>query len=240
MEYTGFAIPSNYSDDDEIYQFPLDYTNYDSSTYAVSFTLSTLLSLSQSGYRINEVDGYGTVITPYGTFSCLKVKTTLVETDSLTINGIALPPVTRTTRQNKWLSTAEKIPVFEVDGNVLFGSFVPTYARYRDNYLIPAGIDGVTYTEPGMVIYPNPTSSSLTVCLPSAQNGSAEFDNYDELIITDATGKTVYQKEFLNLGHSCSDGNRYQSIQTSNLPSGIYFLRLRTPDGFYSSKFIKE
>ncbi len=225
LEFGGVPIPSNYTDDDEIYQFPLQYNDFDSSTYAVSFTLSNILNMDASGYRINEVEGYGSVITPYGTFSCLKVKTTLVETDLITINAIPLPPITRTTRQYKWLTTSEKIPVFEVAGTVFAGNFIPTYARYRDNYNIPVGFNEFS-DQKHIIIYPNPASQNISL-------SGLQFIADDEIVITDVTGKKFYQTTVLKSA-------TIFSIATGDFPKGIYFLTLRKSGSFYSDTFIKE
>jgi PKD repeat protein len=134
LTFNGFPIPSDYSDPDEVYQFPLEYGDRDSSTFKVSFQLATFISLTQKGYRINEVTGYGTVITPYGSFSCLQVKTTIPEIDTIG-SGTFKFPFPRTTVQYKFLSTAERIPVLEVSGSLTGGTFTPQLIRYRDKYL---------------------------------------------------------------------------------------------------------
>lgn len=134
LSFNGFPIPSDYSDPDEIYQFPLNYGDRDSSTFKVSFQLATFISLSQKGYRINEVTGHGTVVTPYGSFSCLQVKTLVSEIDTIG-SGTFKFPFPRTTVQYKFLSTAERIPILEVSGSQTGTTFTPQYIRYRDKYL---------------------------------------------------------------------------------------------------------
>ncbi|MEY3983528.1 MAG: hypothetical protein RL160_1085 [Bacteroidota bacterium] len=134
LTFSGFPIPSDYSDPDEVYQFPLEYGDRDSSTFKVSFQLATFISLTQKGYRINEVTGYGTVITPYGSFSCLQVKTTIPEIDTIG-SGTFKFPFPRTTVQYKFLSTAERIPILEVSGSLTGNTFTPQFIRYRDKYL---------------------------------------------------------------------------------------------------------
>ena len=134
LTFSGFPIPSDYSDPDEVYQFPLNYGDRDSSTFKVSFQLATFISLTQKGYRINEVTGYGTVVTPYGSFSCLQVKTTIPEIDTIG-SGTFKFPFPRTTVQYKFLSTAERIPILEVSGSLTGTTFTPQFIRYRDKYL---------------------------------------------------------------------------------------------------------
>ncbi len=226
LEFTGIPIPSNYSDDDEIYQFPLHFNDYDSSTFAVSFSLTTLLDLNSAGYRINEVEGYGTVITPYGTFNCLKVKSTIVQTDTITISSFPLPPITRVTREYKWLTTTEKIPVFEISGSVFGGNFLPTTARYRDNFIVSLGNNELGFDQNQLKIYPNPASQKITI-------SGIDLNLNDQLLISDITGKVFYQttiKQQLN----------NLTVEMPELANGIYFLNIRNANGNQVKKFIKE
>lgn len=132
-----------YSDKDEIYKFPLNYNDYDSTTFKVTTPLGISFlnvgSFTQKGYRINKVEGWGKISTPYkSNLDCIKIKSVVNEIDSL---KIAIPsqqpitvgfPVTRI--EYKWLSTTEKIPVLEVSGTQIGNTFTPTLIRYRDNY----------------------------------------------------------------------------------------------------------
>ena len=158
LSYQGIPIPSNYSDDDEIYQFPLNYTDHDSSTFEVSFDLSTTLQLFQKGYRISDVDGWGTVITPHGTYNCLRIVSSIYEHDSLVFNGFSLPGFDRVSREIKWLSTNEKIPVVEVDGAVFNGTFNPNTLRYRDSWIqCLATTPAIAFTADHTTGYPSET-----------------------------------------------------------------------------------
>lgn len=147
---TGFTLsvlplPAGgiYSDFDEIYQLPLNYNDFDSSTFQVTTPLGNQLfqlgTFKQKGYRLNKVEGWGTITTPYGNnISCLKIKSTVVETDSLKISTPAFNvgfPANRV--EYKWLSTTEKIPVLEVVGIEIGGVFTPNQIRYRDRFRAP-------------------------------------------------------------------------------------------------------
>lgn len=133
--YQGLPISALYTDDDEIYQFPLEYEDIDLSTFSVSLTIPSLAGYSQYGTRKNEVDGWGNVITPYGNISCLRIKTTVIQTDSLVLENVPIPlKFSTTTVSYKWLSIDERIPVLEVSGNLVNDVFAPTTIRFRDNY----------------------------------------------------------------------------------------------------------
>ncbi|MCC6818466.1 MAG: T9SS type A sorting domain-containing protein [Bacteroidia bacterium] len=148
---TGFTlsvlpIPAGglYSDPDEIYTFPLNYNDKDSTTFSVTTPLGNqfiqLGTLKQKGYRLNTVEGWGTITTPYGSnINCLKIKSVIVEIDSLKVSTPPLNIGFPTTRvEYKWLSTTEKIPILEVVGTEASGNFTPTQIRYRDNFRNPS------------------------------------------------------------------------------------------------------
>ena len=149
---TGFtlsAIPfpagGVYSDKDEIYTFPLKYNDQDSTTFEVTTPLGNALfklgTFKQKGYRINTVEGWGTITTPYGnTISCLKIKSRIVEIDSIKITTPATNLGFQANRvEYRWLSTTEKIPVLEVTGTTTNGTFTPNSIRYRDTYKATSG-----------------------------------------------------------------------------------------------------
>lgn len=133
---SGFPLAANYSDDDEIYQFPLNYNDKDTSTFKFNLTIpGGLFSVISTGKRINLVDGYGTVKTPYKEYTdALRVKTIVDQIDTINsqFGKFAIP---RKTVSYKWLVSSERIPVLEIIGNELAnGTFTPNQVRYRDAY----------------------------------------------------------------------------------------------------------
>jgi len=132
IKYNGFPIPQNYSDKDEIYKFPMDYGDIDTSTFKVAFNLQGLGSLIQQGTRINEVEGWGSLQLPYKTFSnCLKIKTTINGIDSLKFMGINLPIPNRRI-EYKWFAPGIKNPVLIIAGTVLGNRFTPTNVKFQE------------------------------------------------------------------------------------------------------------
>lgn len=155
LKFQGIPVPAYYTDNDEIYQFPLSYNDYDSSTFAFNLSLLAFGGYESAGYRINEVDGWGQVTTPFGTFDCIRVVSDVVASDSIAFNGVkfGFPNVTRS---YKWMANGEKMPILEVSGNVAAGVFAPATVRYRDSFrnvasnpigiALPADFDASTVT----------------------------------------------------------------------------------------------
>ncbi|MBL4710283.1 MAG: T9SS type A sorting domain-containing protein [Flavobacteriales bacterium] len=138
---TGLSFPfpssiqlvGSYSDKDEIFQFPLSYNDRDSSTFNFVYNNSLLgVYYGSSGYRINEVDAWGSLTTPYGTFNCIRVVTDMVSFDTVSATGqnFGIPSHTR---EYQWISDQIKIPALKLNGNVIAGAFIPTTIEYRDS-----------------------------------------------------------------------------------------------------------
>ena len=141
LKFNGIPLPAYYSVQDKLYQFPLQYNDRDSSNFKFTVSLPTLGSYSQVGYRINTVEGWGSITTPFGTFNCLKVKSFVFSADSLNIGGFPLK-FNRRTIEYKWLANGKKIPILEISGNATAaGAFTPTTVKYRD---IPRSLTPVT------------------------------------------------------------------------------------------------
>lgn len=215
------STASGSSNDDKLYFFPLTYGNRDSSTFKFStpnFTVVPFLYKKQ-GYRITEVDGWGTITTPYGTEQCLRVVTTQYSEDTLTIsqlpagfNTLGFPNYVRS---YQWLTLTEKIPYLEVSGQMLFGNFVPTQARYRDR--IRYNFVGVEEAAQPLAlsVFPNPANTELTLIIPQNNNSI-------NAVITDLQGKLVQSKIFEKNSGLVSE----YKMDVSALAKGLYLLNL--------------
>lgn len=135
LEISGIPAPAINTDDETIYKLPLKYGNTNSDNFELSFPdVGVGILYTLSGTRSYVVDGWGTIITPYDTFECIRVKSTIEETNELEIQGFPLNvPQTRT--EYTWLSKGIKTPVFEVGTQEIpFLGPAPTYIRYKDTY----------------------------------------------------------------------------------------------------------
>lgn len=89
---------------------------------------------------------------------------------------------------------------------------------------LPVAIDSITIAAPDWIIYPNPTSNTLTLSLSEA--GSYHMD------ITDLSGKIILS-ELIN--------GKTRLISTAGLSSGIYLIHLTDTAGHRSTrKFVRQ
>jgi len=229
LTMSGIPIGATYSDEDELYKFPLAYGNRDSTTFKLSTPSNSMIPFTykKQGYRITEADGWGTITTPYGTASCLRVVTTQYSMDTITIS--ALPAgfnkfgFPNYMRSYQWLTTSEKIPYLEVMGNVVAGNFTPTQVRYRDRARVITSMPEEAFS-PVISVFPNPAVDELTITTVQQEALSIE--------ISDLQGKVVRQ-----LAGSEGQGPvNQQTVNVSGLAKGLYILNVSGKTGRQSLK----
>ncbi len=220
IKLNGFPVPNFNSDDDELYKFPLNYLDRDSTTFAFSTLTSTMVPFvyKKRGYRITEVDGYGSITTPYGTANCLRVVTTQYSRDTVTTTLLPSPfnkfSFPNNQRSYQWLTLGEKMPYLEVLGNVIFGVFTPTQVRYRDVIRSFVGIEENEKTL-ALSVFPNPSTNQLIIITPQLSNAITAQ-------IVDLQGKIVLTEQ---LKSNNSFANEH-TINVSGLAKGLYVLNL--------------
>ena len=176
-----------------------------------------------------NVDAYGDVTLPMGTFDALRVKT-----DDVTTQDIFLYCSSTVTGNGSW----HIMP----DSDIQITS---SYAWWTNDPLIKftlvqmeidslGGITGVDFMHspsPSSVtdlssnnfnIYPIPATNNLTI---EAQNNEFTYLN-----LVDVTGKVILKKEF----------TQSTSLDVSHISKGIYYLNLKTVEGKLTKQIIIE
>ena len=220
---SGAPIPINYSDEDEIFYFPLTSTRpLDSSTFRLSYSIPGFGSFSQQGYRKTKVDGWGTIETPYTTapVSVLRTRAEIVEIDSFTFGGTSMG-IPRTTVEYKWLANGEHYPLLFVTAAKTGGTETPVSVRYRDKYRNLLGINPLSQTFQKLSVYPNPVSgAAVFVKVP------ASWIIYT-LRVFDVTGKLI------------SETSNTPKITTAALSAGKYIVIAESGVERGMSQFVK-
>jgi hypothetical protein len=216
FRYSGLPLAAYYSDEDELFQFPLNYGDRDTNTFRFSVDLGNGLRFSEEGTRYNNVDGWGTVITPFGSFPCIRMVSNTIAVDTIVFNNFpfATPNDQRTI---KFLTNGIHIPVLEITGRVQQGQFVPQQVKYRDNYQNLVATELPAPTE--IAIYPNPVADWIAI-----ENTTTQVL---EATLLDPQGKLLLQQA-LPLGTS--------QLDVHALPMGIYLLEMHDTAG----NFIKS
>ena len=109
---SGLPTSIPYDSLDYVYRFPMNYGNMDSCKYKFQLSIPNIGYLRRRASRVNEIDGWGTLITPFGTFSTLRVKSTTYATDTIYITSISFGTqiVQAPSVEYKWIGTNSGIP----------------------------------------------------------------------------------------------------------------------------------
>lgn len=130
----NLKIKNVYSAPDIIYHFPINYLNSDSSNSGYTTSIPGVYYRNTDLHRVNVVDGWGTLNTPFGTFSnCLRIVSTVTQIDSFAVDTFSIPTTTITYRELKWLDFSKKYPVLTVKQSKVGNNFITQSVEYLDN-----------------------------------------------------------------------------------------------------------
>ncbi|HWB25001.1 MAG TPA: PKD domain-containing protein [Chitinophagaceae bacterium] len=155
VAYNNIAIniKNVYTAADTLYRFPLHYTDSSASNGNYTTSIPGVYYNMQAVNRSNKVDGWGSVTTPYGTFSnCLRVTSTVIQTDTFSFYGIGLPAVTTEYRELKWLDTSKGYPVLYVKQDKTQAGYITESVQYlaAHEYYQPQALFGYIPLLPGV------------------------------------------------------------------------------------------
>lgn len=197
-------------DADVLYPYPINYQDTGSDTYS-GIVHAAGYENPLTGESTYVVDGYGTVITPYGIYeNVLRITTSKVQV--LTTVGMEMiANITETI----WFSPDYPVPVY------LMSSTIDTYmgvaldssfaATALVNYTGATGIDKID-SNVKVDIYPNPTTDYIII--------KSDFQGVALLSIFSIDGKMVAQKSVHNTDR----------VDLSQLQAGYYLARLSFDD----------
>ena len=80
--------------------------------------------------------------------------------------------------------------------------------------------------ESDFVVYPNPSNQNLIIALKSS-------NKILSIEITNTIGQVIYTKDYENM-------NSLENINISQIPKGIYFIKVITENGIGIKKILKE
>jgi Secretion system C-terminal sorting domain len=225
---SGFATPVALNTKDILYNFPIDYLDADSCNSDWSLALPGIGYYGYTQKRVNNVDGWGTLITPYGSFSTLRIATTINGTDSAYLDslGFGFNFPRPEAKEYKWFGTGQLIPLLQINTTLTLGGEVVSGIVYRDSLRITA-INNLSSRNINASLFPNPAANELSLQMQSATSFNAPLQIYD------SRGRMVLQKElFVDAGVSKN------TIEINSLPDGIYHLVLTTPEGNFNKRFV--
>jgi hypothetical protein len=217
LETGSGAIPVPLNPPDIIYTFPVQYGNIDSSNSGFVINQLPGIYYSTSKKRVNTVDGWGTLTTPFGTFSVLRMQSVIQQHDSIVVDtlglnfGMDVPEVI----EYKWLSQAQGIPILKVTAS----GGIPTEIVYRDSARMLIHVPEISSSSFSFEVFPNPTSSQISVTYVLKETSDLVFE------IVDLTGRIIFSETYLK--QSAGEHEQILPLKQILVP-GNYFLHMRS------------
>jgi len=230
----GFAVtinsiplPIKYDTPDVLYKLPMAYGNVDSSYSGFQLGVPDLGYAGIDRKRVNHVDGWGELTTPYGTFNVIRLKSQVFETDTVYIDSISFgTTINRNYTEYKWLGNGFDAPLLQVteEGLLVTVSYLDSV---RD---ITLAVEMPEISQADLQIAPNPVLNQATI---SISNPEAGFVN---LSVYNISGIKV--ADLMN--ERMNQGTKILSFYVSDyqLKSGVYFLKMISEKEVVTRKFV--
>ena len=227
VELNGIDLPISADTIDVVYEFPMTYQDSWVSNSYLFFDLNPTFDAMFKRYqnRSSVVDGYGSITTTYGTFDCIRVKSLLNFTDSLFFDftgtgGTWFPVPSQPEIHYKWIAKNQKVPLMSIIvTNSATGPEI-TKVEFRDSYGV-ANVEDINSVS--VQVFPNPANEYITI---------SNIDNFDNILITDVTGKIIISKSLQQ--------NNNMLVNCNNWSKGIYVLRLSNSEKTLTKKIILQ
>lgn len=227
ISVSGNLIPVKSDTIETRYDFPLNFGN---THFSRGYTYLNMNPIQNSIWiqhrtRNTEVDGWGTITTPFGTFSALRVRHDITEYDSLFLEvsgiGFWVPVPVPLSHEYEWWTNGQKEPILKITTNQVQGNENVASVEYRDIY---RGLDaGLLEHTVEVNLFPNPTAGKVLVKASSPLNS---------ITILDLNGKVMF-KQF-NLKQNMVE------IDLQDFPVGSYLVEGRTVKGAFQAKLIRD
>lgn len=243
LTINGFPLTAKMQPRDKIYEFPLEYGDQDNSFAQYGVDVPQFGHFGQKIQRTNTVDAWGTISTRFGTFEAIRVTTSLIITDTISIQGFGFEQPRPEQFEVKWWAKNIGAPILTVRGQNLFGQQVINTVEYLDSIrgftpstfppepedttsnptdTTAASIEDLMGIEE-VSIQPNPFSESFDVWI------SANSNKRLNVVLFDITGKLVAEVGQFQL----SPNANFINVNTSafGLKPGMYQLVLSDDSG---------
>lgn len=221
MNINGNGIPVKSDTIETRYTFPM---NYGDNHYSRGYTRLDMNPIYdaiwiQYRQRFSEVDGWGSVTTPYGTFDALRVKHTITEVDSVRMvvfgNQVWIPIPVPESHIYEWIANGELDAVMRIATTMAGGNETVTSIEYKD-FNLTANVNELEFA---FDVYPNPATDFIILSNTSKN---------DSFFIVDEKGKVV------------KSGSVESKIDITSLATGFYELVVESNHLFGKKSFIKQ
>lgn len=226
----GTALPIMYEQIDTLYRFPMEYGNMDSSNASFNVDVPDLGYAGFVKKRINTADGWGTLITPYGEYQTLRVRTDIHEYDSLWVDSLNTGfPLNRYYTEYKWFANGFCLPLLQVteEGFLLTATYVDSVRTTFVDVPEPVAADDFSFH-----VFPNPATDYLSVSYELPDPARVEIRIYS------LEGSDV--KTIMRTMQERGLFNKLINTRDAGLRPGMYLLVLMIDGRPYIKRFLLQ
>jgi hypothetical protein len=211
---------------DREYEFPMNYNDNHISNSEFGMSVPGFGYYGQEMTRTDTVDGWGNLITPYGSFNCLRVKSILHKIDTTYVDQFSFGTTAQRPEEieYKWLAASEGVPILKIitiAGNVI-------QIDYQDDF-VAVGLEELSEIN-NVVVFPNPVKDYLTIDFNSTIVGNLK------VMLTDVSGKDVVI--IFNDKIQVGNNKLVSNLSKYNLSLGLYLLEFSIDGEQYSTQKI--
>ena len=210
----SIQTPVKYDNPELYFKLPLTYGTTDSSISSYGLSIPSYGYFGQTISRKHIADGWGTVITPFGSYNAIRVKETLNITDtifneSMNFGFLIHRPVSY---EYYWLTNGMQSYVAKITQN---GPSNIIEVRYQPQL----DVSNQFFAE--IQVYPNPAENEIFI--DNLPQGTKNIK------IMNLFGTIIYEKNI-------KQNNK--RIQVNNFQNGIYVLKIQYDGGIFSKKIL--
>ncbi|MFZ9943609.1 MAG: T9SS type A sorting domain-containing protein [Bacteroidia bacterium] len=217
----GIGVPVGFNNKDVLYRFPMNFGDTDTSASDFNINIPNLGYYGHEQVRVSEVDGWGSLTTPFGTFNTLRIKSTITGSDTLFLDtlgfGFSFPV---NSIEYKWLGTTKSIPLLQIvaSSGPFGGAPQVSSVIFRDSVRTLTSLPESVLSLGNMSVFPNPVSDWVTLSVNSIVDGNATVTLYapDGRVVSNVWNGSLY----------AGDNIISINLSTQKPANGIYFLEL--------------
>ncbi|MCB0821944.1 MAG: T9SS type A sorting domain-containing protein [Bacteroidales bacterium] len=223
----SIPLPNKYNDPDIIFKFPINYGNQDSSYATYGIDIPGIGYTGGWKKRVNYVDGWGTLTTPFGSFETVRLKSEVLQFDSLYIDSLGFGiPIYRQYTEYKWLGENKGLPLLKVTDDGL----LPSYLYMDSVRMLTTGGVNPAQLKAEINLFPNPSDGLLNITIKAESNASID------VLFIDAEGRQVYQH---NLQGRFQNKKQVQiNLRNKGFEPGFYYAIIRQENRIAIKKLV--
>ncbi|GAB4417623.1 MAG: hypothetical protein OHK0039_28200 [Bacteroidia bacterium] len=220
---SGVPLGLAYDPTDTLFRLPLTYGQQNTSYAQATLDVPGFAFVQQTLNRETEVDGWGSLTTPYGTFDVLRLRSTTTGFDSVAFDTIQFGLPRPRQISYEWWGKEEAVPLLRIGAIGLDTAEVVSGISYVDSLRVfnTTGIRRPAAS--ALALYPNPASDAVQVRWAQHLGQEARLEVFD------AQGRQVYETRLTPAT---------RQIPTGHLPAGTYLVRIAQGDNTYQGRLL--